>query len=135
MNTSTVTRLTAQALSPSENVLLPEVCKPAEAFFFAWKKGVELAGCRYFSDGSLDSYKNASCRWDLRPNLRVISTLFEVLTQQERVFLAAMVSFFDTDVGSDLLKQSGVKGLSDLGVLNVEQRDVLAALIMHNHAW
>jgi len=28
-----------------------------------------------------------------------------------------------------------VKGLSDLGVLNVEQRDVLAALIMHKHAW
>jgi len=71
----------------------------------------------------------------LRPNLRVISTLFEVLTHQERVFLAALVSFFDTDIGSDLLKQSGVKGLSDLGVLNVEQRDVLAALILHNHAW
>lgn len=112
-----------------------EICNPAVAFFFAWKRGVELAGTRYFGDGTQDTFSTANCRWDLRPKMRVINNNFEVLTEQERVFLAALVSFFDTDRGSSLLEQAGVRGLSDLGLLNVEQRDVIAGLIMHNHDW
>jgi hypothetical protein len=67
--------------------------------------------------------------------MQVVKKNFEILTEQERIFLAALVSFFNAEEGSSLLKQSGVRGLSDLGLLTYEQRDVIAALIMHNHAW
>lgn len=135
MKSSAASQLARKPLQRPVDKPSSEVCNPAVAFFFAWKRGVELAGSRYFGDGSQEGFQKANCRWDLRPNIRVIKSSFEVLTEQERVFLAALVSFFDTEEGSDLLKQSGIRGLSDLGLLNIEQRDVIAGLIMHNHDW
>lgn len=141
MKSSTASQLSDVSEQPRRemhvlaHISCSEVCNPADAFFRAWKTGAELAGCRYFGDGTLKGIKEASCRWDLRPNLRVVNTLFEVLTEQERVFLAALVSFFDPDVGGSLLQQSGVKGLADLGLLTTQQRFVIAGLVMHNHAW
>lgn len=135
MKNTVVSQLSRKPLQRPVDKPSSEVCNPAVAFFFAWKRGVEIAGSRYFGDGSQEGFQKANCRWDLRPNIRVISKNFEVLTEQERVFLAALVSFFDTNEGSSLLKQSGIQGLSDLGLLNIEQRDVIAGLIMHNHDW
>jgi hypothetical protein len=135
MKDSNISQISRKSLQQPVSKPSSEVCNPAVAFFFAWKKGVELAGTRFFGDGSQEGFTNANCRWDLRPNIRVISCSFEVLSGQERMFLAALVSFFNTGEGNNLLKQSGMKGLSDLGLLNVEQRDVLAGLIMHNHDW
>jgi len=132
MKTS-LSQLSVQSLQTP--VSRPAVCSPSVAFFFAWKKGVQIAGLRFFGDGSQEGFKKSDCRWHLRPNLRVIKKSFEVLTDQERVFLAALVSFFNADEGGDLLKQSGVRGLSDLGILTFEQCDVIAGLIMNNHAW
>ncbi|WP_285374213.1 hypothetical protein [Pseudomonas sp. lyk4-TYG-107] len=135
MKNTSVSQLSRQTLQKPVTKPSSEICNPAVAFFFAWKKGVELAGYRYFGDSSQEGFIKANCRWDLRPDLRVINSKFEVLTEQERVFMAALVSFFNPDEGSNLLKQAGVKGLCELGLLNVEQRDVIAGLIMHNHAW
>lgn len=132
MKTS-LSQLSVQTLQTP--VSRPSLCSPSVAFFFAWKKGVEIAGFRFFGDGSQQGFKKSDCRWHLRPNMQVVKKNFEILTDQERVFLAALVSFFNAEEGSSLLKQSGVRGLSDLGLLTYEQRDVIAGLIMHHHAW
>ncbi|MCU7247277.1 hypothetical protein [Pseudomonas koreensis] len=135
MKHTTLSQLPRLSLQKPVSKPSSPACNPADAFLFSWKQGVELSDCCYFGDGSHEGFKNASCRWDLRPNMRLILSKFDVLTERERVFLAAMVSFFNAEEGSNLLKQAGVKGLSDLGVLSHGQRDVIAGLIMHNHAW
>ncbi|MFW0887943.1 UNVERIFIED_CONTAM: hypothetical protein MKS84_14735 [Pseudomonas sp. JL1] len=135
MKNSTVTQFSSLSQASPVDYLPADASNTAAAFFFAWKQGVALAGYNYFGDGSKAGFNKANCRWDLRPILRMIDKNFEVLSTHERIFLAALVSFHDTGKGADLLKQSGVKGLADLGLLEPEQRDVIASLIMHYHGW
>lgn len=135
MKNSTVTQLSSPSQTAPADYLPADACNTAAAFFFAWKQGVALAGYHYFGDGSKAGFNKANCRWDLRPILRMIDKNFEVLTNHERIFLAALVSFHDTGKGGELLKQAGVKGLADLGLLHSEHRDVIASLIMHYHGW
>ncbi|MDU9027623.1 hypothetical protein [Pseudomonas mediterranea] len=135
MKNSTLAQLSSLS-QPTRTDHLPAAAdNTAAAFFFAWKQGVALAGHTYFGDGSIAGFNKASCRWDLRPIMRMIDKNFEVLSNHERIFLAAMVSFHDTNKGCDLLKQAGVKGLADVGLLVPGQRDVIASLIMHYHGW
>ena len=134
MKNAPITQLSSLS-QPKPAAHLVDVDNTAAAFFFAWKQGVDLAGFTYFGDGSKAGFNKANCRWDLRPILRMVDKNFEVLSNQERVFLAAMVSFHDTQKGCELLKQAGVKGLADLGLLDPVQRDIIASLIMHYHGW
>ncbi|SCZ40016.1 MULTISPECIES: hypothetical protein [unclassified Pseudomonas] len=120
---------------PKPAAQLADVGNTAAAFFAAWKKGVALAGFTYFGDGSKAGFNKANCRWDLRPIMRLIDKNFEVLSNQERILIAAMVSFHDTQKGCELLKQAGVKGLADLGLLDPLQRGIIASLILHYHGW
>ncbi|MGF6513081.1 hypothetical protein ABH912_000547 [Pseudomonas sp. BT76 TE3572] len=105
------------------------------AFLYAWKQGVALAGPTYFGDCTKNSVENAKCRWDLRPDLLMINHSFHVLSTNERIFLAAMVSFYDTYEGSALFKHVGFLGFANLGPLDQARRDVIASLIMHFHSW
>ncbi|MDR6610545.1 hypothetical protein [Pseudomonas synxantha] len=107
----------------------------AATFLYAWKQGVALAGPTYFGDGTHMGLNHANCRWDLRPDLLMINNAINVLSDNERIFLAALVSFYDTDEGSVLLKQAGVRGLADLGVLDPERRAVISSLVLHHHGW
>lgn len=135
MKITTVPQLSSLSQSSHVARLPADAGNTAADFFFAWKQGVALAGYVYFGDGSKAGFNKACCRWDLRPIMRMIDKNFEVLSTQERVFLAALVSFHDTGKGGELLRQSGVKGLADLGLLEAEQRDVVASLVMHYHGW
>jgi hypothetical protein len=135
MKNSTVTQLSSLSQPLPIDHLLTDVDNTAAVFFFAWKQGVALSGFTYFGDGSKAGFNKASCRWDLRPIMRMVDKNFEVLSNQERIFLAAMVSFHDAQKGGELLKQAGVKGLADLGLLEPKQREIVASLIMHYHAW
>ncbi|TPG90335.1 hypothetical protein EAH72_29480 [Pseudomonas caspiana] len=136
MNTCTVSQLPPLSHSRKHHEEVPASFEgTAAAFLYAWKQGVALAGPTYFGDGTQISLNNATCRWDLRPNLLMINNAINVLSTNERVFLAALVSFYDTDEGGVLLKQVGVRGLADLGVLDPERRDVIASLVMHHHGW
>lgn len=111
-----------------------ERCAP-EAFFEAWKHGVELAGVRFFGQGTREAFELALTKWDLCPNVRLIKAAIGPMSAGEKVFLAALVSFYNARDGGALLRRVGVHGLSDLGGLDAQRREVIASLLLHYHGW
>jgi hypothetical protein len=106
-----------------------------QAFFDAWRRGVELAGPALFGEGTRESFDRAAGKWDLCPNVDLISEAISVMSSGERVFLAAMVSFYNAEHGGALLKRVGVHGLADLGGLDLKRRRIIADLLMHYSGW
>ncbi|CAM8846145.1 TetR family transcriptional regulator [Burkholderia pseudomallei] len=106
-----------------------------EVFFDAWKHGVELAGVRLFGQGTRDAFDIALTKWELCPNVRLIKAAIGPMSSGEKVFLAAMVSFYDAHDGGALLRRVGVQGLSDLGGLDAQRREVIASLLLHYAGW
>lgn len=105
------------------------------AFFEAWIRGVKLAGFTYFGDGTRERCERAADKWALSPNVPLIRRAIGAMSSGEKVFLAAMVSFYNSRDGGALLKRVGVKGLADLGNLDLERRQVIAALILNYTGW
>src|SRR5690606_15180967 len=89
------------------------------AFLHAWKRGVELVGPSLFGKGTQACLDQAADKWDLCPNVDTISNIIGVMSSGEKVFLAAMVSFYNSKDGGALLKRVGVHGLADLGGLDL----------------
>lgn len=136
MKTSIVSQLSSLPVSSYKQTdQAQDLASTSAAFLYAWKQGVALAGPTYFGDCTKNSVQHAKCRCDLRPNLLVINHTFQVLSTNERIFLAAMVSFYDLVEGNALLNQVGFLGLANLGPLDQERRDVIASLVMHYHGW
>ncbi|MGR0116442.1 hypothetical protein [Ralstonia pseudosolanacearum] len=106
-----------------------------QAFFEAWKRGAEIAGAEWFGDGTREGLQHATSKWDLRPNLQKLSRSFGVLSSGQRMFLAAMVSFYNAHDGAKLLKRCGFEGLSDLNGLDLGRRKVIADLVLHYNGW
>ena len=106
-----------------------------EAFFDAWKHGVALAGVRFFGKGTREAFDLARTKWDLCPNVCLITAAIGPMSAGEKVFLAALVSFYDAHDGGALLRRVGVQGLSDLGGLDAQRREVIAALLVHYAGW
>ncbi len=106
-----------------------------EAFFQAWKRGVQIAGHEWFGDGTHDGLAAASSKWDLRPNLFLLNDSLGVLSSGQRMFLAAMVSFYNASEGAAMLRRCGFEGLSDLGGLDLQRRQVIADLVLHYNGW
>lgn len=98
-------------------------------FFDAWQQAVHLAGPHLFGGGTATAIVTASSIWGLRPNVPLITTI-GVMSSGERVFLAALVSFYDPHDGGNPLKRVGVEGLADLDPLDVKRRQLIAALIV-----
>ncbi|WP_211460839.1 hypothetical protein [Collimonas silvisoli] len=107
-----------------------------DAFFEAWKRGVMIAGAQWFGDGTREGLQRAADKWDLRPNMPMFQKSLGVLSGGERIFLAAMASFYNAHDGDALLRRYGFEGLSDLGNgLDLGRRQVIADLILHYHGW
>ena len=58
-----------------------------------------------------------------------------VLSSGQRMFLSAMVSFYNSREGGAMLKRCGFEGLSDFGGLNLERRKVIADLTLNYNGW
>ncbi|GFE79183.1 hypothetical protein GCM10011487_11830 [Steroidobacter agaridevorans] len=106
-----------------------------EAFLRAWKQGVELAGVRFFGNGTREDLNRATRKWDLCPNVTLINDAINVLSPGEAIFLASLVSFYDSDDGGRLLRHVGADGLADLGRLDLKRRTVIAGLLLHYTGW
>jgi hypothetical protein len=105
------------------------------AFFDAWRAGAAIAGERFFGDGTY-SPSTARSKWDLEPQVESISTNLGVLSSGEAMFLAAMVSFYDSRSGGEMLNQVGADGLSDIAArLDESRRQVLADLLVSYPGW
>ncbi len=106
-----------------------------QAFFEAWKRGARIAGTEWFGNGTCEGLQQATTKWDLRPNLEMINDALGVLSSGQRMFLSAMVSFYNAREGGAMLKRCGFEGLSDLGGLDLERRKVIADLTLHYTGW
>jgi hypothetical protein len=106
-----------------------------QAFFEAWKRGFDIAGFSGFGDGTRDGFERATTKWDLRPNVRRLSDSLGVLSGGQRMFVAALVSFYNARTGAQLLRRCGFEGLSDLGGLDLQRRQVIADLLLHYNGW
>lgn len=106
-----------------------------QAFFEAWKRGVNIAGAEWFGDGTRDGLQRATTKWDLRPKLLMLNDALGVLSSGQRMFLSAMVSFYNAHEGGAMLKRCGFEGLSDLGGLDLERRKVIADLTLNYNGW
>lgn len=106
-----------------------------QAFFVTWRYGVSIAGYRWFGDGTLSNMEQANSKWDLCPRMQAIRKALGVLSSGERLFLAAMASFYNANDGGKLLKLCGFRGLADLDTLDVERRQVIARLMLYYHGW
>lgn len=107
---------------------------PAQ-FFRAWKTGVSLAGVRFFGAGTQTALDRAASVWDLCPNMALIADSIGVLSGGEKLFIAALTSFYNAEDGGQLLRRIGVHGLADLGGLDFARRTVIAALILNYTGW
>jgi len=105
------------------------------AFLVAWKNGVALAGTRLFGDDSHADLKHATSVWDLCPKVQLIDDAIGVMSSGEKRFLAALVSFYNAEDGGRLLERIGVRGLADLGGLNLKRRTVIATLLLNYTGW
>ena len=106
-----------------------------EVFFEVWKCGVEIAGPEWFGDGIREGLRRVASKWDLRPNLLELNDALGVLSGGQRMFLSAMVSFYNSREGAAMLKRCGFEGLSDLGGLDLERRQVIADLVLNYSGW
>ncbi|MDR1935846.1 MAG: hypothetical protein LBS49_09780 [Candidatus Accumulibacter sp.] len=107
----------------------------AGKFFQAWKRGVEIAGSQWFGDGTRAGLQSAASKWDLCPQVAPIQDALGVLSGGERMFLAALVSFYDSCDGGELLKRCDFQGLADLAGLDLDRRQVLAELLLYYDGW
>ena len=104
-------------------------------FFSAWKQGVSLAGPHLFGIGKRAELDRAVSVWDLCPKLDEIDHAMGVMSSGEKVFLAALVSFYNAEDGGQLLQRIGVRGLADLGGLDLKRRRVIATLLLNYNGW
>ena len=105
------------------------------AFLQAWKRGVALAGTHLFGNGLRADLDQAISKWDLCPKVPLINKAIGVMSSGEKIFLAALVSFYNAEDGGRLFKRIGVQGLADLGGLDLQRRSVIAALILNYSGW
>lgn len=106
-----------------------------DAFLQAWKRGVQLAGPQWFGDGTPEGLNLARDKWDLCPDVSRISKAIGVLSAGERMFLAAMVSFYNERKGGAFLKRCEFHGLADFGGLDLQRRKVIADLLLNYSGW
>ena len=106
-----------------------------QAFFEAWKRGVKLAGIEWFGNGTQESFECATSKSDLRPRMLLLNDALGVLSSGQRLFLSAMVSFYNSREGGAMLKRCGVDGFADLGNLDLQRRQVIADLLLHYNGW
>ncbi|KAE8235574.1 hypothetical protein A4X13_0g9447, partial [Tilletia indica] len=105
------------------------------AFLQAWKRGVHIAGAEWFGDGTRAGLQQATSKWQLRPNVQRLNEALGVLSSGQRLFLSAMVSFYNASEGGAMLKRCQFEGLADLGGLDLERRKVIAELVLHYDGW
>lgn len=100
-------------------------------FLKAWKDGVKLIGTDYFKiNGSLESAKTID---DLVPDINLINEVIFKLSTGQAVFLAAMVSFYDSQVGQRYLEQLGYANIADIAAkLDIEYREILKDIIFYS---
>ncbi len=100
---------------------------------------MKLIGQRFFKVQV--GYENPSCidaadnKWQLIPDLDLIREFMDVGSTGECVFLSVMVSFYNSEIGGELLDGTGWPGLSSLHRLDLEERKIVSELLLNYCGW
>lgn len=104
-------------------------------FFNYWKKGVEIAGYRYFGDGTKENFEQATEKNQLSPVSAKIEASFGLISDNEAAFLVAMYCFYNDFKGAELCVKAGVKSIGNLLGLDSNRREVMAGLLVTYCGW
>lgn len=105
-------------------------------FFEAWKTGVELAGVSFFGDGTKVGLNAAKSKNDMQPRIDTIKEAFSSMSPGEIIFLGAMVSFYNTHAGRNLLGEMKLTSdIGDLTRLDMQRRKAISNLIVSYAGW
>jgi hypothetical protein len=105
------------------------------SFFDAWRRGVVIAGQRWFADGKT-APESASTKWELAPRVDDIEEAIGWLSSGEAMLLAAMVSFYNSRPGGEMLTRLGAAGPSDIAAgLDEPRRRVISDLLVSYSGW
>ena len=85
--------------------------------------------------GTREGLNQAKSKWDLRPDMLRLNDALGVLSSGERMFLSAMVSFYNAREGGAMLKRCHFNGLSDFDGLDLPRRQVIADLLLNYSGW
>lgn len=112
----------------------------SDDFLDAWKRAVALAGFEYFGDGTPAGCAVAAEKNQLRPRWEIIDTAFAELTEAEQIFLANVLTFFNSDRGGWPVKKY-VAALPNVSIghasarLDEPRREALAQLLTTYTGW
>jgi len=109
-------------------------------FFASWKSAVALAGFEYFGDGTPTGCALATDKNQLRPRWDAIEAAFPSLTEAEQIFLANMLTFFNSErVGLPISKYLATLPNVSVGHaaarLDQARRQALAQLLCAYEGW
>lgn len=105
------------------------------AFLKSWICGVKIAGAHFFGRGPTPELDTERDKWNLCPKVGVIAAAFDSLDRSEQIFLATLVSFYNSFDGGQLLQKAGFRGFADLAHLDHLPRAVIAGLILNYTGW
>jgi len=104
-----------------------------QKFLENWKKGISLAGKRFFKISSND-LESATNKDELAPNYQAIKDDFGILSHGEKVMLALMYSFYDPECGQELLVDANAANFVDAIMLMDDKRKAVILELLDNHS-
>lgn len=109
-------------------------------FLDTWKEGVTMAGEHlfkaengYFKSDNVDA---AEDKWQLIPDVMEIRRRVRTCSVGEGLFLGALVSFYNSDIGGEIFMYFGFVGIGDIANrLELEQLNVITKLMLNHTGW
>lgn len=110
------------------------------AFLAAWKNAISLAGYSFFGDGKPTGCAVATDKNQLQPRWESIESAFPDLTEAEQIFLAQMLTFYNSEpAGWPVKKFVSALPNASLGHaaarLDEHRRESLANLLTSYSGW
>ncbi len=131
----TLTRLRKER----EESLARQMVAPAK-FLVTWKKAVDLAGARLFTNhrdhAAPTTTSEAVDKWQLIPNYEVINDYLGVASTGEALFITVLYSFYNSQEGEKMVQEMGYNGLGDIANrLEHDQLDIVTDLMRYHTGW
>jgi len=109
-------------------------------FLDAWKEAVKMAGPRLFTaePGYIkpDSIDDAEDKWQLIPDINAIREYCNTCSVSEGVFIGTLVSFYNTDIGNEILERFGWSAVGGVANrLELDQLEVITKLMLNHTGW
>jgi len=109
-------------------------------FLKAWKEAVIKIGTGYFQvqRGYTIPIEAAAAtdKWQLIPNIDAMENRFGTCSIGEGVFMAAVLSFYNSETSEPFMKQYGMYGIGDVaGRLDLDEADIITCLMLNHTGW